>query len=186
MNRHVQNAALIRSSPKGEPRAVTPHIRPCRMRGASLIELVLVIVIVGIVGSLGAALMKSGFDAYLKERDISGAAWQGRFAMARLNQDLRNVRSATTGDLTMTPANQISFVTTSGASVTYTVSGTTLMRNGQPLADGISGLSFTYIANDGKTTAASVTQVYYITASFTVVQGGANLNWRTVIHPRSF
>lgn len=186
MDRHVQNASLIRSSPKGEPRAVRPHIRPCRMRGASLIELVLVIVIVGIVGSLGAALMKSGFDAYLKERDISGAVWQGRFAMARLNQDLRNVRSATAGDLIMTPANQISFVTTSGASVTYTVSGTTLMRNGQPLADGISGLNFTYIANDGKTTAASVTQVYYITASFTVVQGGANLNWRTVIHPRSF
>jgi prepilin-type N-terminal cleavage/methylation domain-containing protein len=155
------------------------------MRGVTLLEMVLVLVILSIIAALGSSFLSGGLNAYFTERDISDAAWQGRLALERITRDLRTVRSATAGDLTISPANQISFIDTSGTSVAYSLSGTTLMRNGQPLADGITSLTFTYIANDGKTTAATVTAVYYIGVSFTVTQGGTNQAWRDLIHPRS-
>lgn len=155
-------------------------------RGFTVLEMVMVIVLLGIVAGLGAIMLQGGFDAYFAERDVSDAAWQGRFAMERLNRELRAIRSATAGDLTMSPASEISFVDTTGTAMSYALSGTILTRNGQPLADGISSLNFSYIANDGKTTAADATQVYYVAASFTVIQGGASLPLRTLIHPRNF
>jgi len=155
-------------------------------RGVTLVEMILVIVLLAVIASLSSTLLSGGFNAYFTQRDIADAAWQGRLALARLTRDLRTVRSPSATDLTISPANQITFVNTAGATVVYALTGTTLTRNGQPLADGISNLNFTYISNDGKTTAAAASAVYYIAASFTVIQGGGNLNWRTLIHPRSF
>ena len=156
------------------------------MSGVTLLEMVLVLVILGIIAALGSSFLSGGLNAYFTERDISNAAWQGRLALERITRDLRTVRSATAGDLTITPANQISFTNTAGTNVSYSLSGSTLMRNGQPLADGITALSFTYLANDGKTAVTSdVTAVYYIGVAFTVTQGGANQTWRGLIHPRS-
>ena len=157
-----------------------------RARGVTLVEMILVIVLIGIIASLSSTLLSGGLNAYFTQRDVADAAWQGRLALARLTRDLRTVRSPSAADLTISPANQISFVNTSGATVVYALAGTTLTRNGQPLADGISNLNFAYISNDGKTTAAAASAVYYIAVSFTVIQGGGNLNSRTLIHPRSF
>lgn len=152
----------------------------------SLVELILVIVLLAIIAGFGSTLLSGGFDAYFSERDTADAVWQGRLALARLDRDLRTVRSPTPSDLTMSPATQISFVNTAGNTVSYALSGTTLTRNGQPLADGISNLNFTYIASDGSTTAASAAAVYYIAASFTVIQNGVSLDRRTLMHPRNF
>ena len=156
------------------------------VRGVSLMEMIIVIVILGIIAGFSSTLLSGGFDAYFSERDLADTVWQGRLALARLNRDLRTVRSPTPSDLTISPATQITFVNTSGNTVSYALSGTTLMRNSQPLADGISNLNFSYIGNDGSTTVTSAAAVYYISASFTVVQNGASRDERTLIHPRNF
>jgi len=147
--------------------------------------MVLVLVILGVIAALGSTLLSSGFNAYFTGRDVINAKWQGQLALERLTRDLRTVRSATAGDLTITPTTQISFINSSGTSVSYSLSGTTLMRNSQPLADGISALNFSYIANDGKKNTNTVTAVYYIAVSFTVTEGGTNQTVRTLIHPRN-
>ncbi|MFQ5487040.1 MAG: hypothetical protein ACE5ET_01160, partial [Gammaproteobacteria bacterium] len=67
----------------------------------------------------------------------------------------------------------------------YALSGATLTRNGQPLADGISTLNFDYLRNDGKTTAATAGEVFYISVSFTISQGGSSRNLRGTVFPRS-
>ncbi len=157
-----------------------------RSRGFTLLELVLVIIILALIAGVSSTILSGGFDAYFRQRDVSDADWQGHLALQRLNRDLRAVRSATAADLVMIPASQITLVNTAGSSINYSLSGNVLLRNGQPLADGISALSFTYLRRDGKTLAADATQVYYIAASFTVTRGGANLTSRTLIKPRSF
>lgn len=146
----------------------------------------MVMVLLAIIAAVGSTVLSGGFDAYFAERDMADAAAQGRLALARLTRDLRSVRSPSTADLTISPATQISLVDSTGATVAYALTGTTLTRNGQALADGISNLNFAYIGNDGKTTAAAITDVYYIGASFTISQGNANQNWRALIHPRNF
>jgi len=155
-------------------------------RGFTLVELLIVIVITGILAALGSKMLASGFTAYVTARDLGKADWQGLIAIERLSRELRTIRSATNSDLSMNPSTRITFVDNDGNSISYTLSGTTLMRNSEPLADGISGLSFNYIQNDGKTTAANAVQVAYISANVTVLRSGAGQLLRTSIHPRNF
>ena len=156
-----------------------------RSRGFTLIEMIMVIVITGLIASLGGMLLHHGVRAYVLSGELTESDWQGRLALERLLRDLRRLRSASPADLTMTPSDRISFVDESGQSISYTLSGGTLMRNGKPLADGISTLAFSYLRDDGKNTAASASEVFYISASFTLNQGGSNRSLRGTVFPRS-
>jgi len=144
-----------------------------------------VIVILGIISAIGGKMLGTGFDAYYKGKGYIVADSQARVALARMTRELRNVRSATAGDLTISPTSEITFKDLGGVSIRYYLSGTTLMRNTQPIADGVSGLSFSYVQRDGKTATAAVASVYYVVVAFTVVYGSTNRAVRTVIHPRN-
>lgn len=157
-------------------------------RGFSLVEMVAVIVILGVVGSIGAVIMGKGFQAYFMGQDIANSDWQGRLALERITRELRDVRAPAdlTGSLG-SPDNQLDFKDTAGNSITYSLSGTTLMRNAQPLADGITGLTFTYLRRDGVTSeTATAANVYYITVQITVSAPNTNVTYRDTVKPRNF
>lgn len=154
--------------------------------GFTLIELVLVIVLTAIIGTLGARILSSGFTSYTIGKDMIELEWQGNLALERLNRDLRTIRSATSADLTMTPADRITLTDINGSTVEYTVSGTTLLRNGEALADDIGNLSFAYLRSDGKAPATGAGQVHYIVTRLTSRTGKLSQSIRSVIHPRNF
>ncbi len=157
-----------------------------RQRGFSLLEMVLVIVLMALLAGLGSRLLSVGFDSYFTARDHSDADWQGRYAWQRLSRELRTVRSPSAADLVMAPANQVTFTTLAGDTVSYALAGNTLNRNGIPLADGISGLSFSYLQRDGKSVAADATQVFYIVVDYSVARSGNNYSVRALVRPRTF
>jgi len=157
-----------------------------KARGFSLIELILVIIILSIIAAVGSQMLSSGFNAYFTGRDIIDAEWQGRYAMQRISRELRDVRSATSGDLTITPANQITFTDNSANTITYALSGNTLTRNTLPLADGVTSLSFYYIQADGSTTATSAADVMYISVDIAVHLNNSSYSLRNTLHPRRF
>jgi len=159
---------------------------PDRCRGFTLIEMVLVIILTAIIAALGSKMLAAVFNSYQTSRDLIQAQWQGTIAMERLSRDLRTIRSATAADLTLAPSTQITFTDTNANVISFTLSGTTLMRNGQPLADGINSLSFSYIASDGKTTAATAAQTHYVVVDIAVSILGSSYTARTAIHPRAF
>ena len=164
----------------------TCHYHRNHNRGFTLIEMVMVIVLAGIIAALGSKMLVAGFSSYQASRDLIQAQWQGTIAMERLSRDLRTIRSATAVDLTLTPATQITFTDTNAIVISYTLSGTTLMRNGQPLADGVTSLGFSYIASDGKTTAATAAQTHYVVVDIAVSILGSSYTARTTVHPRAF
>lgn len=156
-----------------------------RQRGFTLLEMVLVVMLLSILAGVASHMLSGGFNAYLLGKDAVDTNWQARNALEWLMRDLRAVRSATAADLTITPSNAITFTNTSGAVVNYALSGATLLRNGQPLADGVTALVFSYVQKNGKTTATAVGQVHYITVELSVTQSGITKTLRATVRPRA-
>ena len=149
--------------------------------------MVLVIVLTGIVFAIGAMIMTSGFRSYFTAKDISNADWQGRLALERMARELREIRSATAGDISTMTATQITFNDSAGNNISYTIAGTQLTRNGVVLADSIVNLTVSYLQNDGRNTAGVATAVYYITISAVVAQDATTTTtYRTTVNPRNF
>jgi hypothetical protein len=69
--------------------------------------------------------------------------------------------------------------------ISYTQSTTTLLRNGQPLADHITGLRFYCLQSDVQPTTVPQ-DAYYITVSMTVATANTSATYRTTVKPRNF
>lgn len=162
-----------------------------RARGFSLIELVLVMVVFGIVAAVAAPVVGSGFQAYFTGRDISEVDWQARVALERMTRELRAMRAPS--DLVITAAGDIAFVDLDGNTIRYCLGAVgscagaagDLMRNGQPLASGISGLDFSFLTRSAGPTATAA-QVYYVTVAFTATRNATSKAHRATVSPRNF
>lgn len=160
-------------------------------RGFTLMELLMVLVIFGIVGAVAAPLLANGFRAYFTGRDISETDWQARVAVERMTRELRGIRAP--ADLTAASASDITFVDTSGTSIRYCLGAVggcpgvagDLMRNGQPLAGGISALAFSYLTRGAAATGAGAA-VFYVTIGFTASQNAVAKTYRATVSPRNF
>jgi type II secretory pathway pseudopilin PulG len=164
-----------------------------------MVEMIIVIVIFGIVASVGVLILGRSFDSYQLTREVTNVDWHGRVALERLTRELREVRSATAADLgfTATPATELKFIDGAGNSACFYLSGGRLMRSAdgpagtcgttspQPLADSVSGLNFYFYQRDGSN-ATLATNVYYIAVSFTVTTGQVTEPYRVSVQPRRF
>ena len=155
-----------------------------KVTGFTLVEMVVVIAIAGLLAASGATLLGEGLRAAYGGRDANALVVQGQLALERLNRDLHLVRSATTTDLTP-GATSLTLRDTAGTTITYSLSGTTLLRNTRPLADGVSALSFSYTQRDGLTPTTIAGEVFYITATLTLNSNDATATLRTTVHPRN-
>lgn len=176
----------------------SPSVRPTAS-GATLVEMIAVIVIFGIVASVGVMVLGRSFESYQLTREVTNVDWHGRVALERLTRELREIRSATATDLgfTATPATELKFVDSAGNNVCFYLSGGRLMRSAdgptgtcgttlpQPLADNVSALNFYFYQGDGSD-ATLATNVYYITANFTVTVGQVAEPYRVSVQPRRF
>jgi len=165
-----------------------------RLGGFTLIEAVVVLVVAGVLATIGAAVMSSAFRTYFLGREIANDDWQGRFALERMTRELRTVRTASAGDLNIGVAGQVTFADSSGNAIVYRRNAATseLERsqdNGAtflPLADSVSALTFSYLQNDGQTTAVSASAVYFITATVTVASTNLTTVYRATVKPTAF
>ncbi len=168
--------------------------------GATLVEMIVVIVIFGIVMSIGVMVLGRSFESYQLTREATNVDWHGRVALERLTRELREIRSATAVDLgfTGTPATELRFIDAGGNAVCFYLAGGRLMRSTdgpggspcgttapQPLADNASGLNFYFYQRDGSN-ATVATNVFYITVNFTVTVGQVAEPYRVSVQPRRF
>ena len=172
-----------------------------RVRGFTLIEMIIVIVVLGAIFAVGGLVLGRAFESYSLTTATTDVDWQGRVALERMVRELREARSATTADLDMTSGTQIWFIDRAGSGVCFYRDAATgrLMRSSaasvatcttaspQPLADNIAagGLNFFYYRNNGNV-AASAAQVYYISLTLNVVDGQINETYRASVKPGAF
>lgn len=172
------------------------------LRGFTLIEMIIVIVVLGAIFAVGGLVLGRAFESYSLTATTTDVDWQGRVALERMVRELREIRTATATDLDMASNTQIRFVDSTGRRVCLYRDGATsrLMRstpadfvaacntaNPQPLADYVAngGLNFFYYRNDGND-AATPAEVYYVSVTLNVVQGQISETYRASITPRSF
>lgn len=165
-------------------------------RGVTLVEMVIVIVVVGAIFALGALVLGRAFESYALTRESTDADWQGRVAMERMLRELRDIRSASAQDLAIFPT-RIHFYGADGLPACFVLSGGRLFRgtdppgaaacasNLQPLADNVNGLNFYYYRRDGAV-ASLPSEVFFITLTLTVTEGGISESYRASVQPRRF
>ena len=194
-----QHSAPIHSARLRAPSS-SADARRRRERGWTLIEMVMVIIVFAIVATIGARLMSTMFLSYFTARDITSSDAQARVAFERMTRELRQIRSATAADLDPASAAQVRFIDSDGNGVCFYRDAATnrLMRSDdgpvtacgattpQPLSDFVTGLNFVYYLNDGRTTTATATAVYYVTVKVNVQDNNVSDTLRATIHPRNF
>lgn len=164
-------------------------------RGFSLLELIMVMVVLGISAAVAAPFLSASFQSYFTGKDIGETDWQARVALERMSRELRNVRApdATGPYLIITSAGDITFTDIDGNSTRYCMGGVggclgavgELTRNSQPLATGISALTFSFLTKTGAVTAVAA-NIFYITVAFTATQNTINKSFQATVSPRNF
>src|SRR5690348_6666928 len=98
-----------------------------KQAGFTLIELIIVIVLLAVIAKISSQMLTEGFNSYLTMEKVTDANWQGQLALGRMVRDLRAVRSA--NDISVNTSSEITFVDSTGTTIDYKLSGTSLMRN---------------------------------------------------------
>ena len=159
-----------------------------KSKGFTLIELVVTMVVVAVLaGAIGPYLVetvKAVNAAYIAKAIGS----QGRVALELISQDIRNTREASAGgDLTV-GANTVTVNTLAGETVSYSLSGTNLIKTvdgvASTLATNVSSLSFSYYSSSGTTT-STASQVRYVKPSFTLSKDGETQTFSMLVTIRN-
>ena len=159
-----------------------------RPLGFSLIELIVVVVVLGIVASMGAVVVRDGMLGFLIGRETTSADWQARLALERIARELRDVAAPSSSNIAAGACGTSTFTFSdiTATPISYTLSTTTLQRNGQPLADNVTGLSFYCLQSDGQTYTTTPSAVYYVSVSMIVSTANTSATYRTTVKPGSF
>ncbi len=153
-----------------------------RVKGFTLVELVLTMVLLGIVVLVSGILMGRGIDAYRLVTARTNAVHNGRAAFLRMQKEIEILR-----EVRVANPDRVVFLNPDNQEVEFRHSGTTLFRGADPLADQISSLRFTYYRDNGNETSAAP-QVRRFLMEMTVLadSGAGRLALRTEVFPRIF
>lgn len=165
------------------------HIRipTAHMPGFSLVELIVVIAVLGVVASMGVVVVRDGMLGYLRGREITSADWQGRLALERIARELRDIAPPAGGvaSIASCGGSTFAFSDINGTPISYTQSASTLLRNGQPLADNVTGLRFYCLQSNVQAT-ITPGAAYYVTVSMVVSTANTSATYRSTVKPRNF
>lgn len=152
-----------------------------RTHGFSLIELIMVIVIISVVSVVISRIMFNSFRMFRVSQDIADTDWQALLAIESIANDIHDIRSA--NDITTINPSTFAFVDVEGTATTYQLSGNLIQRGGVTLASNVSGLTFTYLDENGVVT-ATPTLVRYVRVSVTNTQNNLSQNFTSLIGTR--
>ncbi len=170
-----------------------------RVRGFTLIETVLVIIIMGILAGAMAPMLSSSLTAYDELSETTSTVGKLRYAMERMAREARKIEyNGTNFEIATMSAGTLSFTKSDGVTVTLTSSGANVtLQYYEPgsalwdpavvstLTDQLSSLAFAYYKADGTTTTASNADVAFVQISLTLTEDGNTYPQRTRVNLRN-
>jgi type II secretory pathway pseudopilin PulG len=147
--------------------------------GFTLIEIILVCVLIGVIASVIIPPLYQGAQSFTVSETRGDLTSQARQAATRMIRELRNVQKEAnnTPNITAAAATSITFVDVLDNTITFSLSGSTLQRNSNPLVEQVSSLQFRYFngSNAELTPPLSATDmdnVRRVMLTLTLAEGG--------------
>jgi prepilin-type N-terminal cleavage/methylation domain-containing protein len=138
------------------------------IKGFSLIELIMVIVIIGVISSVVSRILMESFKTFVVSQNVSEVDWQGLLIEETFENDVQSIRS--NNDVLTITSHTFSFINTAGSTITYSVSGNTLTRNNIVLATTLQSFAFSYYDKNYTATTTAL-DVRYVAISSTLING---------------
>lgn len=172
-------------------------------KGATFIEMILGIVIIGILAYIVSDAFVYASRSVLTANLAREATQSGRLAVDRMVREIRNVRD----DRCVAAADgrTFTFVDMGNNTVTFSwsgVAGTPLMRNADVLVDQVSNLTLTYLNNQEPPgtigvpidcgppntclPACAATDIWSVNIDLTTQAGTEMMQFRSQVHPVNF
>lgn len=163
--------------------------RPSNQRGFSLLELVMVIVMIGVIGTTIASLLTGGVGAFTAGREAVDTLSALRLTSERLARELRTVRRDPTTPtnfdfLSRTPTSaqfrRLESDGTTVTTVTIDTSGASLRlaydtpAGTHTLTDQLGSLTLSYLQQDGTTAATNNADVAFVDIALSLTDANAN------------
>ena len=160
------------------------------MRAYSLVETIMVMVVIGIVAAVGVPMMLETADSWsLSSQLQNNAVLTGIVAQSRMSREIRALGNDSA--VFNATAAQFNFTDIYNNIIFYNLTGTTLMRNSDGLADNVTALNFTYFDDNNFTIAAPIvgpgnlTNIRRINVSFKIRAGSNNMNFGFQVRPQN-
>ena len=154
------------------------------VKSFTLIEVVIVIVIVGVLATgMGLFSQKVVIDSVRLVDFRSELNNEFNRALIRMSREIKMIKDA--DSINIAGTELFEFVDVSDNTVTYSVSGTELMRNGEVLCSYVDSLQFIYIDREGNST-TSVENVWLVKMYMKLKKGDEEKSLGMVVHPRNF
>lgn len=159
-----------------------------KKRAFTLIETVLVIVVIGIIALITAPLIESAIESW-SFVSYRSELWQNaELAFSRMATEIKEVRG--NSDIVTANNQTFSFINVAGQDITYSFSGNTLNRNGNPLVSNIEAFSFSYFninleEVDSPLVSPMVTDIRVVRLYMVLGPTGRTFTLQTDVHPRN-
>lgn len=159
------------------------------MKGYTLIELVMVIVLVGILAGIGVPALVETIDAWSFASPFQNFAVQQAIVVTnRMSREIRCLKND--ASVIFANATIFNFTDINDTNIIYNRSSNVLMRNSDGLADNVNSLTFTYYNDtNGIISAPQVspnnTDIRRIQVDFSILAGSNTLNFRSQIRPQN-
>jgi prepilin-type N-terminal cleavage/methylation domain-containing protein len=151
-----------------------------KTKGLTLIETITVLAITSIIAVSAGMVLYQAAKTTVQEQTFSEQNSQLRLAIERFSRELRETKKEE-----ITPgASTITFNNPEGNPVTYTLTGTSLQRNGISLANGINSLVLSYYDKNGIVT-ANPGDIRYVTISLSSTEDNHTVTLNTTIFSRN-
>jgi prepilin-type N-terminal cleavage/methylation domain-containing protein len=130
----------------GRRSSVIGHRSARGSAGFTLIEIVIVCVLIGVIAAVIIPPLHQGAQSFTVSETRGDLSSQARQAATRMVRELRNIQKEAnnTPNITAANATSITFVDVLDSAITFSLSGSTLQRNSNPLVEQVSSLQFRY------------------------------------------